>query len=114
MVEHRRLAATVPSRWGATSKVFARRTAGAPFFDRRKRFSALQTALPSRYLNDNFFLKWILLLPSKRITTHTRTLANMNTTSLVGGANIFSPPTIRSSGFSTVFAVWPSCFLVFA
>ena len=51
--------------------MFASRTAGVPFFGPRKRFSALQTALPSRYLNDNFFLKWILLLLSKRITIHT-------------------------------------------
>jgi hypothetical protein len=75
--------------------VFASRTAGVPFFDPRKRFSALQTALPSRYLNDNFFLKWILLLLSKRITIRTHTPANMSITSLGGGENIFSLPIIR-------------------
>ena len=80
---------------GSDFEMFASRTAGVPFFGLRKRFSALQTALPSRYLNDNFFLKWILLLPSKRITIRTHTLANMNTTSLVGGENTFSPRTTR-------------------
>ena len=80
---------------GSDFEMFASRTAGVPFFGLRKRFSALQTALPSRYLNDNFFLKWTLLLLSKRITIRTHTPANMSITSSGGGENIFSLPIIR-------------------
>ena len=68
---------------------------GARRFWAAKYFSALQTALPFRYWNDNFLLKWTLLLLSKRITIRIPTLANMNTTSLGSGENIFFPQIIR-------------------
>ena len=79
----------------AAAKAVDATVGGAVFLVSENVFRLCKPLFPLDIENDNFFLKWILLLLSKRITIHIHTRANTSITSSGFGENIFSPRTTR-------------------